>query len=52
MTSVPLAKAPPAGIMPIIEDYSDLAEEDELESKVLDFKVSVDLTSEPVVLLC
>lgn len=40
--SVPLAQAPAAEIQPIVEDYSDLAtEEDEawLEEKVADFKV-------------
>ena len=40
---VPLAKAPSADMNPIVEDYSDLAfEEDELdlENKVADFKLS------------
>ena len=40
--TVPLAQAPPANIAPIVEDYSDLAiEEDEdwLQEKVADFKV-------------
>jgi hypothetical protein len=41
-TSIPLAKAPSLDINPIVEDYSDLAaEEDEekLQEKVADFKV-------------
>ncbi|KAL1733487.1 hypothetical protein EV714DRAFT_204640 [Schizophyllum commune] len=36
---VPLAKAPANEINPIIEDYSDLAEDDDLEGKVADFKM-------------
>ncbi|KAF8895111.1 hypothetical protein BD779DRAFT_1497502 [Infundibulicybe gibba] len=50
----PLAQSPPSDIKPIVEDYSDLAtEEDEqwLENKVADFKVHdikvVGLTSTP-----
>jgi len=34
-----LAKPPPAKINSIIEDYSDIGGEDELEEKVADFKV-------------
>ena len=40
--SIPLAQSPPSDIPPIVEDYSDLAtEEDEqlLQEKVADFKV-------------
>jgi hypothetical protein len=40
--TIPLAKAPSADIIPIVEDYSDIApEEDEflLQEKVADFKV-------------
>ena len=40
--SIPLAQSPAADIPPIVEDYSDLAtEEDEqlLQEKVADFKV-------------
>jgi len=40
--SLPLAQAPPSDIQPIVEDYSDMAtEEDELllEEKVANFKV-------------
>ena len=40
--SIPLAQAPASNILPIVEDYSDLAtEEDEhgLQVKVADFKV-------------
>jgi hypothetical protein len=45
---IPLAQAPSSEIMdmPIIEDYSDMAEEgeeDEMESKILDFKVLIPL---------
>lgn len=38
---VPLAQPPSSNIVPIVEDYSDLAEEDEqqLKEKVADFKV-------------
>lgn len=36
---VPLAKAPPSEMKPIVEDYSDLADENELENKVANFKV-------------
>lgn len=41
--TVPLAKAPAADIVPIVEDYSDLASEEDdiiLQEKVADFKVS------------
>jgi hypothetical protein len=41
--TIPLARAPSADIVPIVEDYSDIAtEEDELllQEKVADFKVS------------
>ncbi|KAG1822659.1 uncharacterized protein BJ212DRAFT_1444950 [Suillus subaureus] len=44
--TIPLARAPSADIVPIVEDYSDIAtEEDELllQEKVADFKVSVSL---------
>ena len=36
-----LAAAPPAGMEPIVEDYSDLAaeEDDVLQDKIADFKV-------------
>jgi len=40
--AMPLAQAPPSDIQPIVEDYSDMAtEEDELllEEKVANFKV-------------
>jgi hypothetical protein len=39
--SVPLAQAPASDIPPIVEDYSDLAteEDEELQEKVADFKV-------------
>lgn len=36
---VPLAKAPPSEMKPIVEDYSDLADENELENKVANFKM-------------
>ncbi|KAL1746839.1 hypothetical protein HDZ31DRAFT_33179 [Schizophyllum fasciatum] len=36
---VPLAKAPASEMNAIIEDYSDLAEDDDLEGKVADFKM-------------
>ncbi|KAF8158498.1 hypothetical protein B0H34DRAFT_709124 [Crassisporium funariophilum] len=42
LTPIPLAQAPSSGILPIVEDYSDLAtEEDEdwLQEKVADFKM-------------
>lgn len=41
--TIPLAKAPAADIVPIVEDYSDLASEEDdiiLQEKVADFKVS------------
>ena len=37
---VPLAQPPSANIGPIVEDYSDIADGEELEHKVADFKVS------------
>jgi hypothetical protein len=46
--TIPLARAPSADIVPIVEDYSDIAtEEDELllQEKVADFKVSAFLFS-------
>lgn len=42
-STIPLARAPAAGIVPIVEDYSDLASEEDdiiLQEKVADFKVS------------
>lgn len=36
---VPLAKAPSSDINSIVEDYSDLGEDDDLEGKVADFKM-------------
>jgi hypothetical protein len=41
--TIPLARAPAADIIPIVEDYSDLASEEDdiiLQEKVADFKVS------------
>ncbi|KAF8627476.1 hypothetical protein AX17_006288 [Amanita inopinata Kibby_2008] len=37
--SIPLAQPPSSEIGPIVEDYSDIAEEEELENKVADFKL-------------
>ncbi|PFH54052.1 hypothetical protein AMATHDRAFT_53856 [Amanita thiersii Skay4041] len=37
--SIPLAQPPPSDMGPIVEDYSDFAEEDELENKVANFKM-------------
>ncbi|KAF8631040.1 hypothetical protein AX15_002648 [Amanita polypyramis BW_CC] len=37
--TVPLAQPPSSNISPIVEDYSDIAEADELEHKVADFKL-------------
>ena len=34
-----LVKAPAPEISPIVEDYSDIGDDDELEEKVADFKV-------------
>lgn len=42
MNAIPLAKPPAAEIIPIVEDYSDLATEEDdiaLQSKVADFKM-------------
>lgn len=41
MKVVPLAQPPSSNIVPIVEDYSDVAEEDDqqLQEKVADFKV-------------
>ena len=46
LATIPLAQPPPAEIPPIVEDYSDMAsEEDEawLQEKVANFKVSLSL---------
>jgi hypothetical protein len=42
LKAVPLAQPPSSNIVPIVEDYSDVAEEDEvqLQEKVADFKVT------------
>jgi hypothetical protein len=38
--SIPLAQSPASDIAPIVEDYSDLAEDEQLlQEKVADFKV-------------
>ena len=42
-STIPLARAPAPDIIPIVEDYSDLASEEDdiiLQEKVADFKVS------------
>lgn len=50
--NIPLAKPPSGDIKPIDEDYSDLAtEEEELETKVADFKVALLLLLEKVLIM-